>query len=780
MSSGMYQYIWDAETNGLLLTTEQSKFSKEPRPVYYRELDILGFDQYWTYPKDDVAPLLWAEANNYYYKGRKVARTKGGSLYTKPEIVIIENPEPDGTPLQYVDVKAMCWKNRGLMETLVQETIQRIYNTYCEYQDIADVFYVAFSGGKDSVVTLDLVQRALPHDDFKVLFGDTGMEFSDTYDTVKQIHTWCEKNGIVFQESKSEYDPLDTWKIFGPPCSVTRWCCSVHKTSPQILHLREMLNKPDFTGMAFVGVRADESLARSKYDFITCGGKHRGQYSCNPILEWSSAEIFLYIYTEDLILNEAYKKGNRRAGCLICPRAAERSDYMNHLCYENEAEKLIDCIRLAYRDTFPTEEKLEQFIENGGWKARKNGRDLNIPLLYKESTSKTYETTISVESPKTEWKEWIKTIGILVNDKSPYAIHFRGEVLHFEVHEANHKLTVLVDSATAKQNPLFIKLLKNVFRKAACCVACRECQADCPYGNISFIEGNVVISEKCQHCAQCHKAEKGCLVYKSLEKPKGGIIMAGKNMSLNSYSHHAPKMDWIRQYFEYKSDFDSNHSLGSQMYSFFKRFLRDANLLDENGFSETAMVVDRLGYDDPVSWGIIFTNLCYSPQVKWFVNTVGFGEKQTKQQLAVLMLEAGAKENWTNDIFSSLTRLSELPLGKVGFGKVDKTDKKNPVIFREEWYDPSPEVVLYSLYKFAEACGDYYQFSLETLLDDSIEREGVSPSRIFGLDKDSIIRILNGLSINYPEYISVSFTLDLDNITLRDDKTSTDVLALLK
>ena len=125
----MYQYIWDTETNGYLLTIEQSKFSKEPRPVYYKELDILGFDQYWTYPKDDIAPLLWAEANNYYYKGRNVAKTRGGSLYTKPEIIILEDPEPEGIPLQFVDIEAMCWKNKELMETLVQETIQKIYNT---------------------------------------------------------------------------------------------------------------------------------------------------------------------------------------------------------------------------------------------------------------------------------------------------------------------------------------------------------------------------------------------------------------------------------------------------------------------------------------------------------------------------------------------------------------------------------------------------------------------------------------------------------------------------
>ena len=49
---------------------------------------------------------------------------------------------------------------------------------------------------------------------------------------------------------------------------------------------------------------------------------------------------------------------------------------------------------------------------------------------------------------------------------------------------------------------------------------------------------------------------------------------------------------------------------------------------------------------------------------------------------------------------------------------------------------------------------------------------------MFGIEKDEMIRILNGLTINYPEYISASFTLDLDNITLRSDKSSTDVLEL--
>ena len=93
----MYSYEWDAETGGYKLNSTPLSFSKEPRPVYYKELDILGFDHYWKYDKSDVFPYMWAEANNYYYRGRLVAKTKGGSLYKKPEIILIDEPEPEPT-----------------------------------------------------------------------------------------------------------------------------------------------------------------------------------------------------------------------------------------------------------------------------------------------------------------------------------------------------------------------------------------------------------------------------------------------------------------------------------------------------------------------------------------------------------------------------------------------------------------------------------------------------------------------------------------------------------
>ena len=86
----------------------------------------------------------------------------------------------------------------------------------------------------------------------------------------------------------------------------------------------------------------------------------------------------------------------------------------------------------------------------------------------------------------------------------------------------------------------------------------------------------------------------------------------------------------------------------------------------------------------------------------------------------------------------------------------------------------------FKLAKFAEACEGYYQFTLTTLMDDTIERGGISPTEIFGLSAETMERLINGLSINHSEFITCSFKMDLDSITLRPDKTSDDVLALFE
>ena len=493
----MYQYIWDEETGGLLLTTEISKFSKEPRPVYYRELDLLGFDQYWDYPKDDSAPIMWAEANNYIYRGRKIASLKGGALHTAPELIIYEeNPEPSGGMLRFVDIEKMLNKNSTLMETLVQETIQKVYNTYRKYKSKVDLFYVAFSGGKDSVVALDIVQKALPHDDFMVLFGDTRMEFSHTYDVINKVEKWCRDNGIRFETARSHYSPDYTWTTIGPPAQKMRWCCSVHKTTPQILLLRQIMNNPHFRGMAMMGVRSDESVTRSRYEEINFGTKHQGQYDYYPIFEWGSAELFIYIYQEHLVLNETYKLGNSRAGCLVCPMEAVKNSWFKNQCYAGSSD---DCHTtslyhtLIIDQTFARElpeDKLKEFMEIGVWKSRHNGAKLASPRhLYHEEKKKN-ELIITIVNDSEEWKEWFKTLGDITYLPNNTIEVFCNQILYRieytkDISGQHFRMT---DLKNTQKEIYFISWLKVVLRKSAYCIRCQICEANCPHGYIHMTD----------------------------------------------------------------------------------------------------------------------------------------------------------------------------------------------------------------------------------------------------------------------------------------------------
>lgn len=772
----MYSYEWDLETGGYILTNTQSKFSKEPRPVYYQELDLYGFDKYWNYDKEDEFPYMWAEANNYIYKGVKVAQLKGGSLYTSPQIVIVEEVVEK---LEFIDIPQMVIKNEDIMKSLVNQTIQKIYDTYIEYKNKIDLFYVAFSGGKDSIVLLDVIQRALPHDDFKVVFGDTGMEFSDTYEIIKKVEDYCKTESIDFLTARSHISPLDSWRMFGAPGQTLRWCCNVHKTTPQIIELRKYLNKEDFKGMAFIGVRSDESASRSNYDYLSIGKKHKGQYSCNPILKWNSAELFLYFYKHDLIMNPAYKKGNSRVGCLVCPMATFKNEFVKMSNYEKEVTPYFDIIKECNGKDFTNEKDIKEYLETGGWKARRNGRELNFTEIKYNETIDKEEIILTITNPQTSWKIWIKTIGQLVETSKGYYIIHKGNKYFFKFKEIENGYEIKITDEIIRKAPTFSKLFKQVFRKAAVCVKCNECIVDCKYGYMKFENNDVVISDKCISCSECHKVDKGCLVYKSIELPKGGFLMS-KKVSLNSYSNHGPKIEWIKSFLEHKNDFKTEHTLGKNMYDFFKRFLRDAELLEKDNVTDLANLIDDIGITDNATWGILLSNLAYTPQLNWYIKNIEFDTEYSRDAIVTMLENSNVKEAAAKQMVLAYKRILDLPFGDIGLGKCTLKSGKVVSITRTSWNDPDSRVILYSLYKFAENCGNYKQFTLTRLMNFDIESDGVSPAQIFGISRSEFETILNGLSTNYSDFIHASFTLDLDNITLRDDKTSQDVLKLLE
>lgn len=509
----MYSYTFDSETGGIILNSTPTNFSKEPRPIYAAELDILGFDKYWDYDKQNDVPYMWAESNIYWYRGVQIAKTKGGDLYTAPELQPVRDEngsipfgKADGAKLEQMDIEAMCVANEDLLTVIEDSTVKKIVKEYEKFKDKLDIFHVAFSGGKDSAVLLDLVKKALPKGSFVVIFGDTGMEFPDTYEAVEETKKQCEADGTPFYIARSHFEPKDSWEIFGPPSRTLRWCCSVHKSTPQTLKMREITGKENYTGLDYVGVRKHESLARSTYEYENYGKKQKGQHSFNPLLEWTSAEIWLYMYSRNLFINKAYIKGNSRAGCLLCPMSGGCSDFIRRYNYTENIDSFIDIIKRKNSWDSYSEAELHSYVTSGGWDNRRSGRGIagNV-LKYKEKTSEG-EITIEVINPNSDWKEWIKTADTVT--------------IPMKIEEHKNGATFVLQEKDVKAHPTVGKFIRQSLKKAAYCVGCRVCETNCKGGHIHFENGKVTITD-CIQCHECHDIPAGCHAYNSLKIPQG-------------------------------------------------------------------------------------------------------------------------------------------------------------------------------------------------------------------------------------------------------------------
>ena len=768
----MFDYIHDEETGGILLIDKPTGMSNEPRPVYTQELDLLGINKYYCYDPQTDIPYMWAEAQRYYYRGKNIFNTKGGSLYTMPEVQILKETDEDGnercvleegTELQPVNMELMIKKNHDLLEVLEQITIKKVYGIYRKYKKKVDRFHIALSGGKDSIVVFDVCRKALPDSSYVVIFGDTKMEFPDTYAVIDQIEQDCLENNIEFYRAASHFEPEESWRLFGPPSRVLRWCCTVHKSTPQTIKLREITGKNNYIGLDFVGVRKHESVARSKYDEENYGKKQKGQYSYNPILEWTSAEVWLYIYANDLVVNAAYKKGNSRAGCLFCPMATGKSYCMQYASYPNEVERFVNLVRTLVDDS-----NIDSYIDNGGFNSRRSGRDLidnELRYFENQGDGKVYLTALTDYRSWSEWKKTVPNIDSILN----------------EIVE-DGKITIVVREDLNKLGDY--KILKQALRKSAYCVSCRACETNCWSGALKFTEDGVKINN-CVQCGACHEMISGCMVAESRKKP----MKEEKTKSINCFDSHAPMGEWIKVFFEKPDGFLADNDLGPNQIKAFKRFLNDTSLMDtrKKALTEIGKCLINMPYDSELVTAVILTELAYNnAQFNWYIMNMQIGTTYSRNDMTNMLREFKATDNDIKFIISALNRIAnKTPFGTtLNFMSAEIITKgKNETVIsakRNKCTIFSSLVLLYALYRYAEENGGMWSFSLSSLLDMSRKSAGISPARIFGLDGDDMEPMLRGLSAKYEDFINVTFTHDLDKITLRDYHNSMDVLKLFE
>lgn len=220
--------------------------------------------------------------------------------------------------------------------------------------------YISFSGGKDSVVLLDLVRQVNPN--IPAVFVDTGLEYPEIKDFVKK-----QENIIILRPKKSfkqvieehgypmvskeqanyldeirnstehmkklrlEGDAKGRFKLFekwhyliDAPFKISHKCCKIMKKAPFIAYEKR-------TGkVGFVGNMASESsLRRQSYLRNGCNAFESNRPISMPIGFWTDQDVLSYIKMFRLEIASVYgdiieengklkTTGADRTGCVFC------------------------------------------------------------------------------------------------------------------------------------------------------------------------------------------------------------------------------------------------------------------------------------------------------------------------------------------------------------------------------------------------------------------------------------------------------------------------------
>ena len=188
-------------------------------------------------------------------------------------------------------------------------------------------YIVYFSGGKDSLVLLELVRMSGVK--YEAVYNVTGIDAPESIYYIRQFPE------VKFNHPKQNFFKLvEKW---GMPTMQRRYCCKV-------------LKEGEGAGrVCMTGVRKEESCRRSRYPDVKIFSnrkehkEHRNErksfeeieaneHRCikgkdkimvYPILEWTKEEVWEFIIRRQLPVNVMYNYVER-VGCMFCPFCSDK------------------------------------------------------------------------------------------------------------------------------------------------------------------------------------------------------------------------------------------------------------------------------------------------------------------------------------------------------------------------------------------------------------------------------------------------------------------------
>ena len=214
-------------------------------------------------------------------------------------------------------LKEVAEKVNRPFEIKLAETREVIKHHFEEFPN--NKVAVAFSGGKDSEIVLWLCLKVNPN--VPVIFNNTGVEYPQTIDFITKLNQDWKLNLLVEHPEKTFWECIEQYG-FAEKKTGTRksggqaYCCRWLKEKP----MQKVIKRENWLGY-FTGETAIENRNRMFW------ARDRGMCihlkvekvcKIKPILWWTEDEVWQFIKENNLPINEIYKLGANRVGCMPC------------------------------------------------------------------------------------------------------------------------------------------------------------------------------------------------------------------------------------------------------------------------------------------------------------------------------------------------------------------------------------------------------------------------------------------------------------------------------
>lgn len=472
---------------------------------------------------------VWANNNRYYINGKAISMPN--SIYETANVDSIikklnECSSKNGYDAFDRHIETFILANHSRLEYLKDEAFQFIKKASSKFP--AENIVVSFSGGKDSTVSADLAVKALSDPCLVHIYGDTTLEFPSTAEYAERFRA-AHPNAIFQIAKNDEQDFYDVCEDIGPPARMMRWCCSMFKTGPITRVINSMYGSQQI--LTFYGIRKAESVSRSKYNRIEDSAeavKIKQQTVASPIFFWKDIDIWLYILSEKIDFNDAYRLGYDRVGCWCCPNNNQRAQFLSRIYMPDRSKKWRSfLVNFAAKIGKPDP---EVYVDSGKWKARQGGNGLpsanDVKIRFTNCTAEDHAKIYRLNRPFDE-----ELIGMFV----PFgriAPELGRKLLHEVIvldsrsnvpiislqpfTQDGYDYSVKVRTMNVEDHDNIQRMVGYQIRKFNACRKCLKCESICKAGAISINSfGYYIDPQKCVHCKACITAkylDGGCMM----------------------------------------------------------------------------------------------------------------------------------------------------------------------------------------------------------------------------------------------------------------------------